>query len=134
MQKVLQKNITLVERNDTMAIEYNQASYSTSKNILAFPDHFVAIPVKFDKAASIAKTTEDGRKIVEAGTVYPANNNTAIGVVMYDCDVTRGDANGAVIIHGFIRKDKMPTPPDNAAIKNLRQITFLPIDNTALNT
>ena len=117
-----------------MVLEYNQAYDSTSKNSLAFPDHSVAIPVKFDKVAAIAKTTEDCRKIVEAGTVYPANNNTAIGVVMYDCDVTRGDANGAVIIHGFIRKDKMPAPPDNAAIKNLRQITFLPIDNTALNT
>ena len=109
-----------------MAIEYNTNEYMSRKDILAFPDHYVAITKKIPKGDPLAKDV-GGRKIIKAGTVYPANDNTAIGVIMNDYDVTNGDANVAVIIHGFIRTDKMPTAASAAAQGVLTQIAFLPI-------
>ena len=35
--------------------------------------------------------TENGRKIVKAGTLYPRNDASAIGIVWADYDVTDGD-------------------------------------------
>lgn len=50
----------------------------------------------------------DGKhKVVRAGTLYPANNSTAIGVVFTDVDVTDGDAIGAVMVAGRVLKDRL---------------------------
>lgn len=111
-----------------MAIEYNTKSYMSSKGILAFPDHYVAISQKIEKQNSLA-TDVEGRKILKAGTIYPANDNTAIGVVMNEYDITDGDANVAIIIHGFVRTDKLPAEASAEARKALTQISFLPITN-----
>lgn len=113
-----------------MAMEFTQQSYSTSKGILAFPDHYVAVAVKHAKAVSgntgIA-TLVDGRYIVKAGTFYPANDATAIGVVLQDYDVTNGDANMAVVVHGFVNLAKLPAVPSANAKTALNMIKFMPI-------
>ncbi|MBS6025622.1 MAG: hypothetical protein KIB00_16220 [Paeniclostridium sordellii] len=95
--------------------------YSNSKEILKY-DHFVSEKVILTQANS---TTVGTRKIVKAGTIIPANNATAKGVVLYDVDVTDGDESGALVIHGFIDKSKLPAQPDSAAITALKQITFI---------
>ncbi len=38
----------------------------------------------------------NGRKIVPAGTVYPANDATAIGILLADVDVTNGPSQTAL--------------------------------------
>ncbi len=89
-----------------------------TKQILAIPDHYVALGFKHPKADANTPglaTLVDGRYVVKAGTIYPANNETAIGVVLNDYDVTDGDAMMAVVIHGFIKKEALPAPP-NAAV------------------
>ena len=50
---------------------------------------------------------------------------TAEGVLMDDVDVTYGPELGAMIIHGFIDKKKMPVAPSEADITALKQITFI---------
>ncbi|TAN64781.1 hypothetical protein WS9_013385 [Paraclostridium sordellii 8483] len=95
--------------------------YSNSKEILKY-DHFVSEKVILTQANS---TTVGTRKIVKAGTIIPSNNATAKGVVLYDVDVTDGDESGALVIHGFIDKSKLPAQPDSAAIAALKQITFI---------
>lgn len=95
--------------------------YTNSKEILKY-DHFVSERVILTQANS---TTVNGRKIVKAGTILPANDATAKGVVLYDVDVTNGDENGALVIHGFIDKSKIPTQPEETAVTALRQITFI---------
>lgn len=95
--------------------------YSNSKEILKY-DHFVSEKVILTQANS---TTVGTRKIVKAGTIIPANNEMAKGVVLYDVDVTDGDERGALVIHGFIDKSKIPAQPDSAAIAALKQITFI---------
>lgn len=110
--------------------------YSTPKQILKFPDHYVALAVTVDDTGVVAGP--DGRKIVPAGTILgggfltdetkkavAANDATSQGVLFNDTDVTYGPAPGAAIIHGFIDLDKLPTAPAADAITALKQITFI---------
>lgn len=106
-----------------------------AKQILAIPDHYVALGFKHAKAASGSEglaTLIDGRYIVKAGTMYPANDATAIGVVLNDYDVTDGDQMMAVVVHGFIKVAALPAVPAAAAVAVLPQITFNPLISIGL--
>lgn len=105
-----------------MSIKMKKVEYASSKHILATPDHYVAIARKLEKDSALA-VTEEGRKIVKAGTLFPANDATAIGVVLNDYDVTDGDKMASIVVHGFVLKAKLPAAPDGAV--NLPQITFI---------
>ena len=85
-----------------------------AKQILAIPDHYVALGFKHAKAAPGSEglaTLVDGRYVVKAGTFYPANDATAIGVILNDYDVTDGDQMMAVVMHGFIKQEALPVAP-----------------------
>ena len=113
-----------------MTMEFNHTDYGSAKGILVFPDHYVAFGVKHAKGTAGTpglSTLIDGRYIVKAGTIYPANDATAQGVVLNDVDVTNGDGNLAVVIHGFVALAKLPVVPAAAAISALKGISFLPI-------
>lgn len=56
-----------------------------------------------------------GRKVVPAGTVYPANDNTAIGITYTDTEVTEGPQPGSVIIEAWILEARLPVAPTAAA-------------------
>lgn len=120
-----------------MTMKYKTIAYDSAKHILAMPDHYVSIA---RKAKKVIKAPEAGgmvvkegdRFIIKAGTIYPSNNNKAIGVVLQDYDVTESDASMAIVLHGFIRADRLPILPSDAALKNLRMIYFLKDDMTIL--
>lgn len=112
-----------------MARMTRQTVYNAPKpHILAQPDHYVAHGYMHKQAKKgelgLAKLI-DGRYIVEAGTIYPANDATAIGVVMQDYDVTDGDENMAVIIHGFVLETKLPVAPSDLAKTALPMVKFV---------
>lgn len=109
-----------------MSVEFNHQDFTTGKGILAFPDHYVSVAHTFTKDDEAAVQVGT-RKVIKAGTVYPKNNNTAIGVVWADYDVTDGDVTGALIIHGFVKKAAMPVVPAANAITALNMIKFLPM-------
>lgn len=69
---------------------------------------------------SLGKLQPDGRKIVPSGTVFPANDATAIGIVFNDVDVTHGDAPGAVLVEGWIIEERLPEP-----INELAKLPFI---------
>ncbi len=73
-----------------------------------------------------------GRKIVKAGTIYPANDATAVGIVFNDVDVTAGDHAGSLIIAGRILSDCLPIAPADTAIAplNASGIIFTTSDET----
>ena len=48
---------------------------------------------------------EYGNKIVAAGTVYPSNDASAVGIVFTDVDVTHGDHEGSVMLAGRVLKE-----------------------------
>lgn len=108
-----------------MAVEHNFESYTTGKQILVFPDHYVSVAHTFLKDDTAAVEV-DGRRVIKAGTIYPKNDATAIGVVWADYDVTKGDVTGALVIHGFVKTAALPVAPADAAKTALRQIEFLP--------
>ena len=120
-----------------MAMKMKQTEYGApAKQILAIPDHYVALGFKHAKAASGSEglaTLVDGRYVVKAGTIYPANDATAIGVVLNDYDVTDGDAMMAVVIHGFIKVAALPVVPAAAAVAAMKQITFNPLISIGLS-
>lgn len=108
-----------------MSVEYKSQSYVTGKQILVFPDHYVSVAHTFLKDDAAA-TNVDGRKVVKAGTVYPANDATAKGIVWADYDVTDGNVTGALVLHGFIKTAALPVAPSEEAKAKLPMIEFLP--------
>lgn len=120
-----------------MAMKMKEIEYGApAKQILAIPDHYVALGFKHAKAASGSEglaTLVDGRYVVKAGTIYPANDATAIGVVLNDYDVTDGDAMMAIVIHGFIKVAALPVVPAAAAVSAMKQITFNPLISIGLS-
>ncbi|WP_374713093.1 hypothetical protein [Symbiobacterium terraclitae] len=116
--------------------KFVQTDYGNKKEILKFPDHYVALAITVDDAGITPGA--DGKKIVPAGTIMgggvlsdpealavPANNAGAEGVLLNDVDVTYGPASGALVIHGFVDRNKLPEAPTAEAIAALKQITFI---------
>ncbi len=66
-------------------------------------------------AQSGATTAENGGKYIPMGTVWPANDATAEGIVYEDVDVTTGDMPGSVVTFGAIYEDRLPVTIDAAA-------------------
>lgn len=102
-----------------MGMKVREVEYGApAKQILAIPDHYVALGFKHAKATQgapgLATVTAEGRYVVKAGTFYPANDATAIGVVLNDYDVTDGDAMMAVVLHGFVKLAALPVAPNVA--------------------
>lgn len=109
-----------------MSVEFNQSNYTTSKGILAFPEPYVCVAHTF-KQNDPAAVTIDGRKIIQAGTIYPSNDASAQGVVFNDVDVTNGDRTAALLIFGFIKKTGIPVQPTTTALAALKMVAFLPL-------
>lgn len=79
----------------------------------------MSVGVIVDEAVGTAG--EDGRKIVKAGTPLNGDltargtafvaakdtSNPAVGVLLHDVDVTDGDANGILLIWGFVNLNRM---------------------------
>ena len=57
----------------------------------------------------------NGQKHVKMGTVYPANDATAEGIVYEDIDVSSGDMPGSVVLSGTVYEDRLPVKPADAA-------------------
>lgn len=126
--------------------KFVETTYTNKKEILKFPDHYVALAVTVDNAGITANS--EGKKIVPAGTIVGGGTITdheklvtkatttpgtggapdtsdAEGVLLNDVDVTYGPASGAMIIHGFIDLEKLPEAPDAGEVAALKQITFI---------
>ena len=78
--------------------------------------------------AAGAVTTPAGGKYVPMGTVWPANDATAEGIVYEDVDVTTGDSPGSVVTRGTVYLDRLPETMDAAAQTALEARGFVFID------
>ena len=96
-------------------MKFKSTNIISSKEIL-YNDHYAAIPY------DCSELTADSSGIIKAGTIVPANDSTAIGVLLYD--VKKADnSNGTVVIHGFIKSAALPEAPSSEA--DLKQIIFI---------
>lgn len=90
----------------------------------------MSVEVIVDKTVGTAG--EDGRKIVKAGTPLNGNlttrdtafvaakdtSNPAVGVLLHDVDVTDGNANGTLLIWGFVNLNRMDSTTANSITAN----------------
>ena len=72
-----------------------------------------------------AVTRDDGRKVVPAGAVIPANGANAFGILFEDVDVTEGAKPGSVVTAGTIYGRRLPAALAEDAAKALTGITVL---------
>ena len=105
----------------------------------------VADSLAFSIGAVISNATisagADGRKIIKAGTPVAGNilkRNTAftkgseadaVAILLHDVDVTEGNANGTILISGYVDYDKLDTDVQalvtSALVAKLPKITFI---------
>lgn len=75
----------------------------------------------------------DGEKIVPAGTVYPANNATAKGIIFEDVDVTDGDRIASLIVAGRVLQNRLPVTVAAAAKTPLAASGIVLVDEPETN-
>lgn len=76
-------------------------------------------------ASHLQKVTRNGRVIVPAGAVIPANGSTAKGILYEDIDVTDGAAPGSIVTEGVVYQDKLPTAAVSDAVNAMTGIRFV---------
>jgi hypothetical protein len=86
------------------------------------------------QAETAAEGVVDG--VLPAGSIYPKNDATAIGVTINDVDVSNGAQPVGVIVAGHLLFDRLPLAPADAAIAALKAVVFydengLPMAKTA---
>lgn len=95
-----------------------KTTYGGPVQILFNVQNQVSVSIRVDDAYSV---TRDGRKIVPAGTPLSGDltarttafvkavdtTHPATGVLLHDVDVTEGDANGTLLIWGFVDLNKV---------------------------
>lgn len=91
--------------------------------------YFLADPEQCERRtrqipASKGVTGAYGTKYVPMGTVYPANDGTAEGIVYEDVDVTTGDMSGSVVLSGTVYTDRLPEKLTDTAKNALTEKGF----------
>lgn len=95
-----------------------KTTYSGPVQILFNVQNQMSVGIRVDDDYSV---TRDGRKIVPAGTPLSGDLTTrdtafvkavdtthpATGILLHDVDVTSGDANGTLLIWGFVDLTKI---------------------------
>ena len=71
------------------------------------------------------KVTRNGRVIVPAGAIVPANGSTAVGILYEDIDVTDGAAPGSIVTKGKVYEDRLPAAAESDAKTALTGIIFI---------
>lgn len=87
---------------------------------------------QMDSAAAYVADGEGGGSYVPMGTVYPANDGTAEGIVYEDVDVSSGDMPGSVVLSGVIYKSRLPVALNSAAETALAGKGFVFIEEDAV--
>ena len=108
--------------------------------ILFNVQHQMSVGVMVD--STMASVTKNGRKIVKAGTPLAgdlaargtpfkaAGEANAVGVLLHDVDITEGNANGSLLIWGFVNLNRLESDTQalvTAGVKSALsgKVTFL---------
>ena len=96
-------------------MKYTEKTFVNKKEIL-YNSEYVAKP--YD--CSALEADENG--VIKAGTIVPANDATAIGVLLSDV-IKDENPNGTIVIHGFIKKAALPEQPADTV--NIPLVKFM---------
>lgn len=94
--------------------------FGQEKTILKYFDYKGAACVV---PASMGAASGD-RKIVKAGTPFPANDATCKGYLLHSVDVTQGDAPGTYVYEGAIDSKKLEVEVGEEAKAATPRVTF----------
>lgn len=102
----------------------------------------MSVPILVDK--TMASVTVDGRKVVKAGTPLSGDLTArgtafkaaadatapAVGVLLHDVDITDNNANGTLLIWGFVNLDRLDSATaalitDNRKVELTGMVWFL---------
>lgn len=72
-----------------------------------FLESEIGLVTKTHTVTAAMGVTDGQYKIVKAGTPFPVNDATAIGIVFTDTDVTGGDIEGVVMVEGRVLKERL---------------------------
>lgn len=97
--------------------------YKGKQNFLKTND-YTCVTYQVPQSKGVADSKNYNRKIVKAGTVLPANDGTAQGILFEDVEVTSNDDVGALIVRGDILKDALPETLDSGAETALKALGF----------
>lgn len=112
---------------------FKKETGTTIPNFLASEIGIIQKTYQFNAAGVTANA--EGKKVVKAGSVYPANDDTAIGIVFEDMDVTNNASTpGSVIIAGRIIKGRLPTAPAATAVTAMNASGIVFIENEPQTT
>lgn len=81
-----------------------EREFKQDKTILKYFDYKGAACVVTEAGV---EADDNGKKIVKAGTPFPADDATCKGYLLHDVDVTQGDAPGTYIYEGAIDNKKL---------------------------
>lgn len=85
-------------------MKFTSKTVASGVTILA-NDHYVGRPYNCTGLDALA--TEG---VIKAGTIIPANDATAVGVLLSDV-VLAENPNGTIVVHGDIVKSRIPALP-----------------------
>lgn len=94
---------------------YNRVNFLKSSKVQAFTTVVSDVGVA---------ARADGKKVVPAGTILPANDATAKGILYTDVDVTNGPQPGSLIVEAYVLEARLPVAPEAAAKTALKEIKF----------
>lgn len=66
-----------------------------------------------DASNSAVETAGNGGKYLPMGTIYPAADATAVGIVYEDVDVTSGNMPGSLVTEGTVYENRLPEAEDS---------------------
>jgi len=99
-----------------------ETKYSTTPEFLASA-HFINFTTTVSDVGVVAD--KNGNKIVPAGTVLPANDATAKGILFKAVDVTHGPQPGALMVEGYVKEARLPAVVTAEAKTALKEIKFV---------
>ena len=73
---------------------------------------------------SLATTAANGTKYVKAGTPFPSNDGSCVGLLYEDVDVTTGAMPGSVVLAGSVIEGRLPVELAGAAKSALSALGF----------
>lgn len=101
-------------------------SFTKSTQGKAFtPGLFLASADCVRQTRQMLASLANENKIVPMGTIYPANDSTAEGIVYEDIDVSTGEMPGSVVTKGTVYTNRLPAEINSAAETALKAKGFV---------
>lgn len=120
-----------------------KTTYGSTNQILFCTEPQVSVGIVVDKT-TVTQADATGKKILKAGTplagdltnrltpfkVANTSGSDAVGVLLHDVDVTVDNANGTLLIFGFVNLDRLDTTTQGKITTNVKtalagKVTFL---------